>query len=261
MEGMILYTYYTESVMRKIIFSLIISVSFFALITAAAADDDIFASVDRAQQLLDENRYLKAIKIYRIHCKKGSTAECWNQLGVAYMCIKEHKSAAECFNRAIKVKTNSSRYHSNLALAHFYLKNTESARRLYRAAMNYDPYNLNARINYGVFLSALKEYKAAEKVLADVLKIDRGLFFAHLHLGYIYISTKRPVKAIKAFSEGIKANPRSENLYIYRAKAYIMVKDLGAAERDLNSAEEIHPSNPKVNILRSIIERRRLKRY
>ncbi|EMF71522.1 tetratricopeptide repeat protein [Leptospira interrogans] len=227
-------------------------------------------------RLLETGRYAEAASKYTNLCGKGcgntdvkelvssfeteNVGDHCNRLGVAYMGLKNFKAAIRSFQLAVSCK-DSSKFHSNLALAFSYDHNSKLAEIHYEKSMSLagnDPGSFSAMLNYSIFLIKKKDFSKAEELLQEVIHHKVHLFYARLYLGYSFYQRKKFEEALSQFDQGIQENQKYPDLYLYRAYSKYQLNNLAGAEYDLNQAELLEPEfkNPKIDQLRSLIARR-----
>ncbi|WP_167881224.1 tetratricopeptide repeat protein [Leptospira gomenensis] len=227
-------------------------------------------------RLLDSNRFEEVVSANRNLCEKTcgnpetkelvsqmegtNSAVFCNRLGVAYMGMQDFKRAIAAFKNAIFCD-DSSKHHSNLALAYTYDKDHTSAEIHYKKAMDLSSRNPDdslPKINYSIMLIKKKEYSNSESILRETVTNKDHLFYAELFLGYTLYQQKKFTEALSHYDRGIGLNPNYADLYVYRAYAHFQLNQLTSAEMDLNQAETIRSEgvNPRIHQLRSLIQRR-----
>lgn len=227
-------------------------------------------------RLLDSNRFEDVVSMNKNLCSekcgnsesKGlisqmgaeNVGDPCNRLGVAYMGMNYFKPAITAFKKAI-LCDDSSKYHSNLALAYVYDKDYQSAEIHYKKAIDLLPRNSNEfspKINYSILLIKKKEYSKAENFLREAVQNEAHLFYAYLYLGYTLYQQKKYTDALSFYDRGIKMNPNYADLFIYRAYAHFQLNNLSGADLDLNQAEILSSEtvNPRIHQLRNLIRTR-----
>jgi tetratricopeptide (TPR) repeat protein len=92
------------------------------------------------------------------HCLRLSKkdAEAWNNLAATDYSMGDPRAAVGEYKRAIRFNKQSAVYHANLGMAYVELKDMESARTQFAAAVKLDPQIMTRRDNGGVTLRVLQ---------------------------------------------------------------------------------------------------------
>uniref|UniRef100_W5JYA2 Tetratricopeptide repeat domain 6 n=1 Tax=Astyanax mexicanus TaxID=7994 RepID=W5JYA2_ASTMX len=111
--------------------------------------------------------------------------------------------------------------------------------------------NLAAFLYRGLLYTEQQQWQKAMADFKAVIKIDRTVAAAHINLGLIYmLKMNQSQKAIRRFSNAIKADPTNIKGYVCRARAYHNVNDLKRALKDLTRALHLRPDDQYLHIMR-----------
>uniref|UniRef100_A0A8B9KLU6 Tetratricopeptide repeat domain 6 n=1 Tax=Astyanax mexicanus TaxID=7994 RepID=A0A8B9KLU6_ASTMX len=106
--------------------------------------------------------------------------------------------------------------------------------------------NLAAFLYRGLLYTEQQQWQKAMADFKAVIKIDRTVAAAHINLGLIYmLKMNQSQKAIRRFSNAIKADPTNIKGYVCRARAYHNVRKL-----NLTRALHLRPDDQYLHIMR-----------
>jgi len=107
----------------------------------------------------------------------------------------------------------------------------------------------------GVAFRQKQEYEIAKKYFKNVIELNSAQVEAVNELAVCEISTGNYQEAKKYLDEGIKTNPNSHELYTNRAASNVYLKDIKAAEIDVEKALSIEPENEVALTLKDQIKK------
>jgi len=114
----------------------------------------------------------------------------------------------------------------------------------YNQALKLEPDNVNA--NYGIAFSLLQTDKSKDGIpyLEKVIKANTSLTaWAYDLLGSIYDKNRESQKAIEAFTEGIKTDPKYQRLYFNLSLVYFRDKNYAEAEKCTIQSIKLDPKH------------------
>ncbi|XP_030069551.1 tetratricopeptide repeat protein 6 [Microcaecilia unicolor] len=118
--------------------------------------------------------------------------------------------------------------------------------------INDGPENWKAFLHRGIVYTDLKKWSEAICDFETVIALDRSIAVAYVNIGLIFLlQMDQYFKAIKKFTDAIKANPVYVRAYICRAQAYHKVHDLKNALKDITRAIHLQPDGQHLNVLRA----------
>ena len=107
----------------------------------------------------------------------------------------------------------------------------------------------------GVAFRQKQEYEIAKKYFKNVIELNQAQVEAVNELAVCEITTGNYQEAKLYLDEGIKTNPNSYELYTNRAASNIYLKDIEAAEKDVEKALSIQPENEVALVLKEEIQK------
>jgi len=210
----------------------------------------------KARLYLHLDRLREAADLYEKQCRKKPSYGCWTEYGIVNMAMGGYELALDHFEKALRFKQSATGY-SNLAVAHFYLRQIDRAYTFHRKAVELDPNHSVALTNYAIFLFTQRQNDEARPIFHKVVRLDPKSFYAHLFLGRIHAANGQHRESIAEYDRGIAIEPNCFDLYYWRACSYFKLGDYGNARSDLRKARRIEPLNDKGERLERIIRKSR----
>jgi len=171
-----------------------------------------------------------------------NSAVIFNDLGCAYMELREIEKAEECYKRSIAI-LNSDSNQKQFTHAIFNMGKVAMIKGDYGllklAGDNILSIDSNNILGFYLLSSAamrIQEYTEAEKILNKVLKLDPNFNQAYIDLAFIYMSIKNSYSEAISLLEPVYEKAKNiPNLVNNLAFAYIKVKQLEKAKKILKS--------------------------
>jgi tetratricopeptide (TPR) repeat protein len=149
------------------------------------------------------SHYLDALKIapdyYPAH----------NNLGSLYLGRHDFKSAEGQFREAIRLDQNDSQAYFNLGNLYLLTQRYPDAEAELALGLQRRPDSAFGHFLEGSLSSRTGHYPEAEKDLREALRLDPGMWQAHLQLVNIYVQQKRRDDAIRELQAFLKDSPNS----------------------------------------------------
>jgi type IV pilus assembly protein PilF len=168
-----------------------------------------------------------------------------NDLGLTYMAMKQMDLAVKHFKKAIEIKPDYAPAINNLGIAYLNKKEWDTAIRYFKEvtenllyATPHFPFS-----NLGWAHYNKKEYELAEKFYLKALEIDPKFINALAGLGKTYTAMGRGAEAVATLEKAIKDYPRSGQLYLELARAYIVSGEYETALDAYEKAVEFAPGS------------------
>lgn len=136
-----------------------------------------------------------------------------HDMGILYYNYKnDEKKAIECFERAVKLKSDYIAPLFSLATVYARKKDNIKAKEMYHLALSINPENAAANYNLGNIYAEEKDYNNAILHYVNAVRI-KPIVGAFNNLGNIYVMAGKWEGALEAFKAAIKFNhPRSDQL-------------------------------------------------
>ena len=117
-----------------------------------------------------------------------SNGEIWNYLGLAYIKGNDYKQARKALEKAVKLSSTNSIYHSNLAYVYMLLRQTSKAKSSAKKAIELDPKNVNAYYLRGTTSFWDRNLSDAEKDANQVIALDQKYPQGYVLKSYVIIA-------------------------------------------------------------------------
>lgn len=171
----------------------------------------------------------------------GDDAKTLNNLGSAYMQLKEYPKAESCYRSAVNLDPAYWDVRRNLAQAMQMQGKLQETVSLLRATVVLNPEDAESAVMLGLVLRELKEYPDAEKYLLKGLEIQPDHAQARLALGYTYIQQGRYQTAMDAFQAAITYGNALPDVYFGLGQVYYA---LDRTDDEISSYEQVIALDP-----------------
>jgi tetratricopeptide (TPR) repeat protein len=162
------------------------------------------AHVAAAELALSQNNIAEAITQYNAALAKDpDNQKALYNLGTLYVYQRQFDQAISAWDRYVRVTANNATAWSNLGRAHELAGHWKEAEINYLRAIERDPQNKTARVNYGILLAKRDRVDEATKQLSAVLVPAE----VHYNLGSVYELKKNYVKAKESFEKALSFDP------------------------------------------------------
>lgn len=162
------------------------------------------AHLAAAQLALSQNNLPEAVNQYNIVLGKDpDNKQALFNLGTLYVYQREFDKAIAAWDRYVRVTDNNAIAWSNLGRAHELAGHWKEAEVNYLRAIERDPHNKSARVNYGILLAKRDRVDEASKQLGTVLVPAEVQY----NLGSVYELKKNFPKAKECFEKALSFDP------------------------------------------------------
>lgn len=162
------------------------------------------AHLAAAQLALSQNNLPEAINQYnQVLSKDPNNKQALFNLGTLYVYQREFDKAIAAWDRYVRVTDNNAIAWSNLGRAHELAGHWKEAEVNYLRAIERDPHNKSARVNYGILLAKRDRVDEATKQLSTVLVPAEVQY----NLGSVYELKKNFPKAKECFEKALSFDP------------------------------------------------------
>jgi len=204
---------------------------------ASCADIELLKKQEEAERLVGEaylsqndytaalNELLKAEKIYT------NDPHLHNDLGLVYMAKDQLLLAIEHFKIAVDLKPDYAPARNNLGTAYLAMKNWDSAIVCFKGVtgdlLYATPHYPLSNLGWAYYNK--KEFALAEQFYKEALKIDPNFPIALRGLGLTYLATGNTHEAVNSLEKAVKYTPGFPELYSDLARAYSTLKEYNKA--------------------------------
>lgn len=186
------------------------------------------------------NELLKAEKIY------SGDPHLHNDLGLVYMAKDQLILAVEHFKKAVDLKPDYAPARNNLGTAYLAMKNWDSAiicfKEVTRDLLYATPHFPLTNLGWAYYNK--KEYALAEQYYREALKLNPNFPIALRGLGLTHIATGTPRDAVSLFEKAVKYSPGFPELFSDLAGAYLIIKEYDKALFYYRKVIGIAPGSP-----------------
>jgi len=179
--------------------------------------------------------------------KSRLKAPYYHLLGMAHLGLGERRPALEYFQKAYEQDQGNPVSLINIANIYRKEKRTKAAASLLEDHIQRYPIQSLPRIVLGEIYSELKEFRKAEKMYQEVVRITPGLFQSHLKLALLYQGKGEREKAVEYYKKTLSINskePLSNNFLAYDILEH--KGDLQKALTMANTANAALPGSPAI---------------
>ena len=131
----------------------------------------------------------------------------WNNLGLAYLGLRELDKAADAFTRQIAVNPYDEYAHNNLGRTFWMQQKYEEAIAAFRKQLAVNPLDRWAHANLGLLYRERRMYPQAVESLETAISITPGNAALHVGLGQSYLNLGQQEKALAAFDKAVELAP------------------------------------------------------
>lgn len=171
----------------------------------------------------------------------------------------------ENYAEADKWLTESVQKDGSNALALYFLgrakyneKQFDQAVALFKQCLQVDPHNAKAQENLGLAYEALGKTADAMNAYRAAMALNPGPdSAAALHLGTLLVESNRAAEAVPYLRQAIQATSGSAPAHRELGKAYFNLKELDAAQHEIESAESLDPLSAPTHFLLAQVYRKR----
>ncbi len=168
-----------------------------------------------------------------------------NDLGLVYMARERLDLSIQHFKKALALKPSYAPAMNNLGTAYIAQQNWDAAIGCFKSisgdllyATPHFPLS-----NLGLVYYNLKKYDLSAKYYGDALKLDPKYPPALRGLSRVYLAQGKTTEAIALLEDGVKALPKSPELYSELGGAYTAAKKYAAAASAYSKVIELVPNS------------------
>jgi tetratricopeptide (TPR) repeat protein len=194
------------------------------------SEKEIAAPLSKAEELTLEIR------------KSPKNAELYYQRSQAYVDDQMFLLALEDINRALKIDSVSSKFHSFKGEIHYFNAKPDKARDSFERAISLDPKNTDALLKLAEIQLLLRNYQDCFNRVNEALRINQQLYKGYFLKGYAYLELGDTSLAVSSIQTAVEINPRFYDGYMTLGDIHAM-KGSNLAIEYYNSALESRPGD------------------
>jgi len=185
-------------------------------------------SFEAGVALANEGKYDESVaKFNEVIAKIPKCAECYTNIGGAYLRKKDYDQAEAAYKKALEVKPDSAEAYMGLSNVYNAQKKFDQATEAGAQAQKLlgagtgatGAGNANAIFNQGVIAWNASKTDEAAKLFQQAVTIDPKLADAHYWLGMANVNQNKLPDAVKSFEEYLKLDPKGQ--YAEQAKGML----------------------------------------
>lgn len=179
------------------------------------------------------------LKIYQENLEKepNNPVLLYN-LGVIYFLQKDFKNAENSLKKAIE--SDFKRDNAQLGSMFYQMENYQEAIKAYEMALEEDPNEENLYICLSEIYKKINDKKNLQKTLQNGVKTCKNGLKIQCFLGNFYFEEQDYKNAILEYQ---KINPKTYEIFLSIANAYVMLDDIKNALKNYKKAYELAPDN------------------
>jgi tetratricopeptide (TPR) repeat protein len=125
---------------------------------------------------------------------------------------ESYEEAVNEYQKALTFEPEVASIHNDLGNAYVKLNLKEKALAEFKKALELNPNYVPAQVNLGNIYFERGNFNEAITQYGTAIKLDPTMTKAYRNLAIAYLKTNQPYKAIEVLKEGLKANPKAEEL-------------------------------------------------
>jgi tetratricopeptide (TPR) repeat protein len=174
--------------------------------------------------------------------KSPKNGELYYQRAQAYVDDQMFLLALEDINRALKIDSVSSKFHSFKGEIQYFSAKPDKARDSFEHALELDPKNTDALLKLAEIQLLLRNYQECFNRVNEALRIDQQLYKGYFLKGYAYLEMGDTTLAVSSIQTSIELNPKFYEGYMTLGDIHAM-KGSNLAIEYYNSALESSPGD------------------
>ena len=225
---------------------------------------NIEAYYNLALAFQNKGLFKEAIELYSMYISapvkdRANLADGHNNRAVSLRRLGRHEQALEDLDKAIQLNPKNPAFLTNRGNAYRDLRKFDLAIADYDRAIAVDPANVSAYIGRGHLHETNGNSAKAVADFTKAIKLKPDEPEAYYNRAAVRFAKREYAKAIPDYDKYIKLNPANPAYladgYINRGIAHFYAGNPAAAIRDLTTAIEIHPTEPRAYKARAYIYR------
>lgn len=174
--------------------------------------------------------------------KSPKNADLYFQRAEAYVDDEMYLLALEDINRALKIDSISSKFHSFKGEIQYFNAQPDRARTSFEYALELDPKNTDALLKLAEIQLLLRNYQECFNRVNEALRINQQLYKGYFLKGYAYLEIGDTTLAVSSIQTAIELNPKFYDGYMTLGDIHAM-KNSNLAIEYYNSALESRPGD------------------
>lgn len=217
--------------------------------------------VNRSSDLIEAGQFQAAIdSLEKLRKTRPDDSNLFNNLGTAYMMLKDYDQALEHLHRADELQPNFFGAHLNMAACYRDTGKLDKALHHAERAVELGGDVANTHLELVRVLARLGRFDDAVGSAREAVRLDPEDATKHAALGELYATLRRPKEAGESFQKALDISPAFLAPRFNLIRILIGFGDMARAESVLRAGEEIAPDNPRMQDCRRLFENAKRKR-
>jgi predicted O-linked N-acetylglucosamine transferase (SPINDLY family) len=212
------------------------------------APNDFEVNFNLANTYREIEDFNQAIKYYRKSLEiDDRNYICLNNLGLAYKNNNNFDLAVKTFKKSILLNKKYSDPLYNLGNLYSEVGNIVEAESYYKKCINIDPKHYKSLFNLALLKQNNGSLNEAEIYFNKCLNVNPKYPPGLASLGKLYLTLKKPIKAIKFISRAVEYNKNNGVIYGMLAGSYNYLGFFDEAILNYKKAVDLNPTDPNIH--------------
>jgi tetratricopeptide (TPR) repeat protein len=176
--------------------------------------------------------------------------EIQNALAQAYWIKQALELAEDRFKRAIALSNNDPKYFNNLAALYLSMERYDDAISAFQNAADNLLFDRPEMAWTGIGLANFQkqDYPAAQRAYQKAISINPRYYMAPFRLGELYYNQERPVEALEMFTRTITLAPDFPDGYYWQGLVYMKTKEPAKAKKAFLEVIRLDPKSENARL-------------
>ena len=176
--------------------------------------------------------------------------EIQNALAQAYWIKQAHELAEDRFKRAIALSNSDPKYFNNLAALYLSMERYDDAISAFQNAADNLLFDRPEMAWTGIGLANFQkqDYPAAQRAYQKAISINPRYYMAPFRLGELYYNQERPVEALEMFTRTITLAPDFPDGYYWQGLVYMKTKEPAKAKKAFLEVIRLDPKSENARL-------------
>jgi tetratricopeptide (TPR) repeat protein len=196
--------------------------------------DELYAS---GHDALENGSYAQAVALLkRVTELEPDHKTAWNQLGRAYLELKQSDAAIEAFRKQIALNAYDLYSYNNLGRAYSAQRKFPDAEAAFQKQLDINPLDGYAHANLGTLYLEWRKYQPAAAALEKAIALSPKDATLRVRLGEAYLNLEQRDRAIATFEQAVEVRPDAQSWNEIAYQLALHHTDLELAQRYAESA-------------------------
>ena len=169
------------------------------------------------------------------------TAIAYYNLARSYAALEDIETAKQLYRKAIEIRPRFPEAHNNLGMLLNQEGLFEQAIEHFKIVVAVEPLSSSAHYGMGVAYQSLEDNTTAAVCYQRALTLNPDFYASWVNLGLICLQIGSADVAVNCYSEAIALNPNNAELHFQLGMAYMMLQKFADASRAFSKAIDLEP--------------------